>query len=189
MNKTKVEIIKGFKKTSSFGWRFVPKWKRDFIKLNGVNAFETATKGLTINKELTRDIFFTGLMQQKYYTVPKNTRNQEDVFAFHNGLDFVGSDTNLLAIADGVITEVETSDLSGNYIKVEHIINGVKYLLSYCHLATHTPQIKGNKVVKGEWIAVMGNTGTTSTGVHCHLTVRNLTTQEIINPEDIFEFI
>ena len=186
--KLKVKIINGFRKTSSFGWRFVPKWKLEFIKLNGMNAFEVLTKGLTIQEKQTRDIIETGLKTSKTYIVP-NPQKFPDTFKFHNGIDFIGSDTKLLAIADGIILEVKTTDLSGNYIKVEYDFNGVKYLCSYCHLKTHTPDIENKKVSMGEWIAVMGNSGVTSTGVHCHLTVREVATGNNINPENIFEFI
>jgi len=191
MTKIKVKIIENFRKTSSFGWRFVPKWKREFIRLNSVYAFETMTKNVTINKESTRELFFCGLMNQKYYIIPKNTKVESDVFKFHNGLDFVGSDTKLLAIADGVIIRSNYDDLSGNYIKIQHTFDGVDYILSYCHLKNLIELKKGDviNVKKGEWIAVMGNSGVTSTGVHCHLTVRNLDTNEVVDPETIFEFI
>jgi murein DD-endopeptidase MepM/ murein hydrolase activator NlpD len=56
-------------------------------------------------------------------------------------------------------------------------------------LKTHTPDIYGKEVSMGEWIAVMGNSGVTSTGIHCHLTVKEVATGNIINPENIFEFI
>ena len=185
MIKFKAKIVNGFRKTSSFGWRFVPKWKREFIALNGANAFEVLTKGKDIKTWIDRNKIKTDL-DSNNFIIPKK---QSDVFKFHNGVDFVGSDNKLLAIADGIITEVEKSDLSGNYIKVEYNFNGVKYLCSYCHLKTHTPAIENDTVKKGEWIAVMGNSGVTSTGVHCHLTVKNFETGEIIDPETIFEFI
>ena len=190
MDKIKVKIVEGFKKTSGFGWRFVPKWKREFIRLNGMNAFEVITKGLTIDKESTREIFFCGLKIQKAYIIPKNTKSESDVFKFHNGLDFIGSDTRLLAIADGIIMRSNYDDLSGNYIKIQHTFDGIDYVLSYCHLKNLVELKKGDmiSVKKGEWIAVMGNSGVTSTGVHCHLTVKNLETGEIIDPESVFEF-
>lgn len=187
MTKIKVKIINGFRKTSSFGWRFVPKWKLEFIKLNGMNRFELLTKGHNIQNSIDRKMIESDLTS-KVLTLPNPTKFP-DVFKFHNGVDFVGSDTNLLAIADGIIAEVKKSSLSGNYIKVYYRLNDIEYLLSYCHLKTYTPEIEGDTVNEGEWIAVMGNTGVTSTGVHCHLTVRNLDANEVIDPEEIFEFI
>lgn len=187
MTKIKVKIIEGFRKTSSFGWRFVPKWKQEFIRLNGMNRFELLLKGKNIQNSIDRNLIIEDL-KSKLLTVP-NPEKHPDIFKFHNGLDFVGSDNKLLAIADGIIMEVENSPLSGNYIKVLYKFDGVEYLLSYCHLKTHTPNIENDTVKKGEWIGVMGNSGVTSTGVHCHLTVKNFDTNEIVDPETIFEFI
>ena len=186
MTKIKVKIINGFRKTSSFGWRFVPKWKNEFIKLNGMNRFELLTKGRNIQNGIDRKMIESDLTS-KILTLPKKEKFPE-VFKFHNGLDFVGSDNKLLAIADGIIAEVKQSSLSGNYIKVYHEVDGIKYILSYCHLQKHNPEIENKKVTKNEWIAQMGNSGVTSTGVHCHLTVKKVETGEIIDPETIFEF-
>jgi len=189
MTKIKVKIINGFRKTSSFGWRFVPKWKQEFIKLNGMGRFELLEKGKNIQSSIDR-ISINEDLKSKLLTVP-NPEKFPDVFKFHNGLDFVGRDTKLLAIADGIIIRSDHDDLSGNYIKTQHTFNGVDYVLSYCHLKNLIRLEKGDviNVKKGEWIGVMGNSGVTSTGVHCHLTCKNLDTNEIIDPETIFEFI
>lgn len=186
MTKTKVKIVENFKKTSSFGWRFVPKWKREFIKLNGLNRFEILTKGKNIQNSLDRKAIEEDL-KSKLLILPKH---EKTVFGFHNGLDFVGSDTKLLAIADGIIIRSNYDDLSGNYIKIQHTFEGIDYVLSYCHLKNLVELKKGDviNVKKGEWIGVMGNSGVTSTGVHCHLTVKKVETDEIIDPETIFEF-
>lgn len=187
MSKNKVKIVNGFKKTSSFGWRIVPKWKIEFIKLNGMNRFELLTKGRNIQNSIDRKMIESDLTSE-ILTLPKKEKFPE-VFKFHNGLDFVGSDNKLLAIADGIIVESKKSDLSGNYMKVKYVFGGVLYLLSYCHLKNLVVIDEFLKVTQGEWIAVMGNTGVTSTGVHCHLTVRKVDTDEVIDPETIFEFI
>jgi len=113
--------------------------------------------------------------------------------SFHNGLDFVGSDTRLLAINDGQIIESGFDELSGNYIKVEYKIGDDAYIFSYCHLKTrnYLEVVNGKTasyipVSKGEWIATMGNTGR-STAIHCHLTIRK--NFYIVDPEKSFEFI
>lgn len=110
--------------------------------------------------------------------------------SFHNGIDFVGNGTRLLAIAPGRIIESDFDEISGNFIKVEYIINGVKYLFSYCHLKNKVVKEPHEYIAveKGEWIAVMGKSGR-STAVHCHLTVRELKTGEIIDPLTAFKFI
>lgn len=186
--KIKVKIINGFRKTSGFGWRFTPKWKQEFIKLNGMNRFELLVKGKNIQNEIDRKSIIDDL-KSKFLT-PQNSEKYPKVFNFHNGLDFAGSDNKLLAIADGTIIRSNYDDLSGNYIKIKHTLNGVDYVLSYCHLKYLVQLKKGDviNVTKGEWIAVMGATGVTVTGVHCHLTVKEVLTSKVVNPEDIFEF-
>jgi hypothetical protein len=87
MTKIKVKIINGFRKTSSFGWRFVPKWKREFISLNGVGRFEILIKGKNIQNSIDRKMIEEDL-KSKIITLPKK---EKIVFGFHNGLDFVGS--------------------------------------------------------------------------------------------------
>lgn len=110
----------------------------------------------------------------------------EKVYMFHGGIDFVGDNTMLLAIAGGKIIEVDKDSISGNYIKVEYIIDGVNYVFSYCHLNTHTPKAMNKTVVTGEWIAELGSSGR-STGPHCHLTVRR--NGVIVDPQLYFKFI
>lgn len=188
MNKQKVKIVEGYKKTSGFGWRFVPKWKRDFIALNGQNAFEKLIKGWNIQDSEDRKSMHSMLYR---YQLPKNSL-LSDVFKFHNGLDFVGQKDlfdgyiRLLAIDDGVIISVKTDDLSGNYIKLLCKIDSVDWVFSYCHLFDSVPTIENIEVTKGEWIANMGNSGVTSTGVHCHLTAKR--NGELVNPEEYFDF-
>jgi len=110
---------------------------------------------------------------------------------FHNGLDFVGSNLKLLAIADGEIIESGFDELSGNYIKVRYKIGDDVYAFSYCHLKALN-YVETLKIVasipinKGEWITVMGSSGR-STAVHCHLTVKK--NGVVVDPEKSFEFI
>ena len=75
--------------------------------------------------------------------------------SFHNGIDFVGNGTRLLAIAPGRIIESDFDEISGNFIKVEYIINGVKYLFSYCHLKNKVVIITGSCRSLGECLAKM----------------------------------
>ncbi len=96
------------------------------------------------------------------------------------------SDNNVLAHSDGVVVGIvsnytktdKTGNSYGNYIKIKHN-NG--YYTLYAHLKYNSLKVKlGDKVKKGQVIAVIGNTGRSS-GRHLHFEVRN--TKDIrINP-------
>ena len=48
--------------------------------------------------------------------------------------------------------------------------NKTLYYIGYCHLQ-HPGLPVGTKVKEGETIGLVGNTGSASTGSHCHITV------------------
>lgn len=89
----------------------------------------------------------------------------------HRGVDMgapIGSP--ILAAASGVVTKSYAGGWGGgygNYIKIQHP-NGVVTL--YAHLSKNKVW-KGQKVVKGQVIGLMGSTGR-STGSHLHFEVR-----------------
>ncbi len=109
----------------------------------------------------------------------------------HRGVDLGHrntSDDNVIAHSDGVVVEVvknynktdSTGSSYGNYIKIKHN-NG--YYTLYAHLKFGGVYVnKGDKVIKGQFIADMGNTGR-STAKHLHFEVRN-TLDVRINPEE-----
>ncbi len=82
----------------------------------------------------------------------------------HRGVDFgmpVG--TPIYATGDGVVTRVKNHPYAGKYIEIQH--EG-RYLTRYMHLSRITVK-RGEKVKRGERIALSGNTGR-STGPHLH---------------------
>ncbi len=87
--------------------------------------------------------------------------------SFHHGLDFgnkVG--TPIYATADGVVESVENKKLIGKYVVLTHKFG---YQTGYGHL--HKIFVKvGDKVKRGQIIALMGNSGR-STGAHLHYEV------------------
>lgn len=104
---------------------------------------------------------------------------------FHNGVDIVGDNEKLLAIANGEIIDAGHDDVSGNWIKVRYLLEGASFVFSYCHLKSSLFGLVKYIVKPGEWIADMGSSGL-STAIHLHLTVkRNGIT---INPENYFKF-
>ncbi|AFP84926.1 murein DD-endopeptidase MepM [secondary endosymbiont of Ctenarytaina eucalypti] len=82
----------------------------------------------------------------------------------HHGVDFampVG--TSVLAVSDGEVIVSKRNSASGNYVEIRH---GRQCMTRYMHL--HTLFVKqGQKVNRGECIALSGNTGR-STGPHLH---------------------
>jgi len=82
----------------------------------------------------------------------------------HKGVDFsmpVG--TPVYATGDGVVTRVKNHRYAGKYIEIKH--DG-RYLTRYMHLSRITVK-RGQKVKRGERVALSGNTGR-STGPHLH---------------------
>jgi len=88
--------------------------------------------------------------------------------AFHEGLDFPApSGTSILAAADGIVTAAERTVDYGNLIKIDH---GGGLETRYAHASTLHVKV-GERVVKGQRIARVGNTGR-STGPHLHYEIR-----------------
>ena len=87
---------------------------------------------------------------------------------FHAGMDFSApTGTDIYATGDGVVTQVGWETGYGNTIRVDH---GFGYVTLYAHLHEFHTQV-GKKVVRGEVIGAVGNTGK-STGPHLHYEVR-----------------
>ena len=82
----------------------------------------------------------------------------------HNGTDFaMPSGTDILSPGDGVVTRVKNHPYAGKYIEIQH---GSHYKTRFLHLSRI--QVKrGQHVVRGQKIALSGNTGR-STGPHLH---------------------
>ncbi len=87
---------------------------------------------------------------------------------FHTGVDFIGS-KSILAIADGTVVSAASDKVGGNFVVILHDDG---YASCYFHLASYSIA-KGDTVVQGEQIGVMGETGTGAMGVHLHFEVRD----------------
>lgn len=85
----------------------------------------------------------------------------------HNGVDFaVSRGTPIYSVADGVVTVAQYSPSAGNFITIKH---NAQYLTRYMHNDKLLVKA-GDKVKKGQQIALSGNTGR-STGPHLHYEV------------------
>lgn len=95
---------------------------------------------------------------------------------FHAGTDFVpGYGTPVGAIADGVVTWVGRDKTNfGYYVKIAHVIDGVRVDSLYAHLVDDSSDAyglyPGLEIKVGALIGDTGNTGF-STGPHLHLEI------------------
>ena len=97
---------------------------------------------------------------------------------FHHGLDFAGkSGSNVNTVADGIVSWTGKRNGYGQLVEIEH---GNGYVTRYAHNQSLTVA-KGERVEKGQQIALMGSTGR-STGPHVHFEV--LLDGKTVNPYD-----
>lgn len=99
----------------------------------------------------------------------------------HRGLDFAGAaGSEVLAVAEGVVTRVDTAAGYGNLVEVKH----GEYVTRYAHNQEALVAV-GDRVSRGQPIALMGSTGR-STGPHVHFEVlqngRHVNPLKFINP-------
>lgn len=88
----------------------------------------------------------------------------------HYGVDFLANiGEPVHSPGDGIITFVGNTDGYGKVIKIKH---GFGYETLYGHLSNFKVR-KGDKVKRGDLIALTGNSGKLSTGPHLHYEVRH----------------
>jgi len=87
--------------------------------------------------------------------------------AFHRGIDLAGKlGSSVNSVADGIVTWIGKRSGYGGLVEVEH---GNGYVTRYAHNKTINVKV-GDKVNKGQELALMGSTGR-STGPHVHFEV------------------
>lgn len=88
--------------------------------------------------------------------------------AFHEGLDFTANTgTPIRAAADGIVSVAELTHAYGNMVKIDH---GAGLETRYAHASKLLVKV-GERVVKGQTVALVGSTGR-STGPHLHYEIR-----------------
>lgn len=106
-----------------------------------------------------------------YRTDPFNGKK-----VFHKGLDFAGKEgSKVYAVADGMVSWKGRRSGYGELVEIDH---GNGYVTRYAHNKTVIANV-GDKVTKGQAIALMGSTGR-STGPHVHFEV--LRDGKAVNP-------
>lgn len=97
---------------------------------------------------------------------------------FHNGIDIgVPIGTPVFSPADGVVAGAWVDGSCGVGLRINHGL----YITGYCHLSKQLVKI-GQKVRKGDMIALTGNTGK-STGPHLHFVVFDNRLAKYIDPQ------
>jgi murein DD-endopeptidase MepM/ murein hydrolase activator NlpD len=133
------------------------------------NSFSTLLKSLEGKRNLLAATPSlrptTGWVSSNFgYRVSPFTGRKE----FHRGLDIATREgTEIIAPADGVVTYSGKKWLMGNMLTIDH---GYGMITRYGHIKKLLKK-KGNRVKRGELIALVGNTGR-STGPHLHYEVR-----------------
>jgi murein DD-endopeptidase MepM/ murein hydrolase activator NlpD len=99
---------------------------------------------------------------------------------FHSGMDFSANQgTDVYATGDGTVIQAGWEGLYGNMVVISH---GFGYVTKYAHLSSIKVQ-RGKKVVRGEVIGAVGNTGK-STGPHLHYEVHYK--GQVMNPVNYY---
>lgn len=106
--------------------------------------------------------------------------NRTDPFtglrSYHPGIDFASSEgADVLAVASGIVVSAEEKSGYGELIEINH---GNGYVTRYGHNSKLLVK-PGDRVIKGQPIALMGSTGR-STGPHVHFEL--VLNGSIINP-------
>lgn len=93
--------------------------------------------------------------------------------SFHSGTDFaLGAGTAVLAIADGVVSEVGPDGSLGTFVKIEHTIDGQTVTSTYAHMVSGSmPFSVGDVVARGTQLGLVGMTGA-ATAPHLHFEIR-----------------
>jgi murein DD-endopeptidase MepM/ murein hydrolase activator NlpD len=109
------------------------------------------------NKDLRRTASGYGMRIDPIYHIPR----------FHAGMDFIAErGTEIYATGNGTVVYASWKQGYGNCIIINH---GYDYETLYGHIDKYKVRI-GQKVMRGEIIATVGNTGK-STGSHLHYEV------------------
>ena len=106
-------------------------------------------------------------LAQVYLVAPVNGEISApfDLTAEHTGVDILAPQhTAIKSVRDGVVFMSEFTSANGNVIGIQHDHNLISF---YKHNEQLLKEV-GDRVRQGEAIAIIGNTGTQSTGPHLH---------------------
>ena len=101
----------------------------------------------------------------------------------HPAVDYLSSDTNIVATADGVVVKMNTGcggqgcgNSLGNWLFLKHTLTDGSTLFSfYAHMAEIAPAVTQGACIKtGQKVGVIGNTGIAS-AAHLHFSIQTNT--------------
>jgi len=148
---------------------------KDFYAIRGENGqyYDYHASGLT------RGLLRFPILRSPRITSGFNLRRLHPitgVIAPHRGVDFaLPMGSPVVSVGDGEVVVVRNDPAAGTYIAIRH---GRQYMTRYLHLHKVLVQ-PGQKVKRGERIALSGNSGR-STGPHLHFEV--WINQSAVNP-------
>lgn len=94
--------------------------------------------------------------------------------SFHNGVDLRANFEPVYAMLPGEVVSTGYEPKGGNYITLRH---GCIHV-SYCHLSFIGVK-RGSSVFPGQAIGISGNSGTSTTGPHLHIAVKDDNKQSV----------
>lgn len=91
---------------------------------------------------------------------------------YHAGIDVKSRNGSkkAKAVADGTVAGVGYNSANGNYVVLKHKLSGKTVYSFYAHLKSYCVK-KGQKIKKGDKVGEIGNTGSSSRGVHLHFAI------------------
>lgn len=103
-------------------------------------------------------------------------------YSLHSGLDIAAPEnTEIFAVYDGIVIKAEYNKINGNYVVIKHSEH-LKTTYNHCNKLLVN---EGEKVKKGEKIALVGATGY-ATGNHLHFEV--LLNGKYLNPLWVLDY-
>ena len=145
----------------------------------------SAIETMLINRKLQEQTLPTGMPARSGWISSLYGYRSDPITGkreFHEGIDFAGKPgTPITAVAAGIVTWSGPRYGYGNLVEINH---GGGIITRYAHNSKNLVKV-GDKVEKGEVIAVMGSTGR-STGTHVHFEV--LKNGKPVNPKTFIAF-
>lgn len=105
----------------------------------------------------------------------------------HNGIDLYASDRSIYSAGNGTVYRTYYESTGGNIVEILHTTaSGKRYISQYAHLSQILVS-KDEEVTVGDLIAIMGCTGSACTGPHLHFGIKDLDSNQWLNPKTIVE--